>query len=174
MRRDEAELEASRRNRDDPEAARFEFYAFDQSAGMSDDAWDVATRLRPGGAAAPGTYAGARRARPRATAVDEPVAAPPPPRARRRAPDLSAIGRWLVRRRAARAGEDEEADPERAGVFVRSLGAAVIVMGMVWMGMLIALAAILKPNDAKSVGFYLGAAVLGLLAILLGVAIRRS
>jgi hypothetical protein len=173
MRRDEAELEASRRNRDDPEATRFEFYAFDQSAGLADDAWDVATRLRPGGAAAPGTYAGARRARASAAAADE-AFAEAPARARRRAPDLSAIGRWLEGRRAARSGEDAEADPERAGMFVRGVGAAVIVMGMVWMGVLIALAAILKPNDAKSVGFYLGAAVLGLLAILLGVAIRRS
>ena len=54
MQREEAEAEAERRNRDDPKAARFEFYALDESAGLADDAWDVGIRLRPGGSTAPG------------------------------------------------------------------------------------------------------------------------
>ena len=55
MQREEAEAEAERRNRDDPKAARFEFYALDESAGLADDAWDVGIRLRPGGSTAPGS-----------------------------------------------------------------------------------------------------------------------
>ena len=45
MQREEAEAEAERRNRDDPKAARFEFYALDQSAGLADDAWYAATKV---------------------------------------------------------------------------------------------------------------------------------
>jgi hypothetical protein len=144
MRREEAEREAAARNREDPAAARVEFYALDESAGLSEEAWAVSTRLRPGGSTAPATYAGTRA----------PARAPAP---------------------AASDGHlEDEPEGRRSGLFMRSLGALVIVAGMLWMAMLIALAVILKPNDATGVGFYLGAAVLGLLAILLGVAIRRS
>ncbi len=48
MLRDEAEREAERRNHEEPDRARYEFYAFDESAGMAEDAWDVAARLREG------------------------------------------------------------------------------------------------------------------------------
>jgi hypothetical protein len=155
MRREEAEREAAARNREDPAAARVEFYAFDESAGLSDEAWAVSTRLRPGGSTAPATYAGTRAPAP-APAAEETWPEPLAPAA----PD--------------RLEDQPEPEGRRSGLFMRSLGAAVIVMGMLWMAMLIALAVILKPNDATGVGFYLGAAVLGLLAILLGVAIRRS
>jgi len=190
MRREEAELEAARRNRAEPDADRFEYYAFDESAGLSADAWAVGARLRAGVVAAPATYAGGARrtveveeARPEAPGewmADGPPLAPPaprrhPPRPRRRPPwrtiasQPSLIGRWRARRRAA--GEEESDQP---GVFVRGVGAAVIVMGMVWMVMVIVLAVLLQPNGVSGVVLYLGAAVLGLLAILLGVAIRRS
>jgi len=59
-------------------------------------------------------------------------------------------------------------------LLIRGLGAAVVVMGMLWMGVVVALAVLLRPDDVTGVALYLGAAVLGLLAILLGVAIRRS
>jgi len=49
MTREEAEQEAARRNREDPRARRLEFYAFDESAGVSHDAWEVTMRLRRGG-----------------------------------------------------------------------------------------------------------------------------
>src|SRR5438445_516864 len=52
-----------------PAPGRGEFYAFDESAGLSDEAWAVSTRLRPGGSTAPATYAGTRA----------PAPAPPAP-----------------------------------------------------------------------------------------------
>jgi hypothetical protein len=164
MRREEAEREAAARNREDPAAARVEFYALDESAGLSEEAWAVSTRLRPGGSTAPATYAGTRASAP-------PPAAPPP------APPAPAEETWPEPPPAPAASDghlEDEPEGRRSGLFMRSLGALVIVAGMLWMAMLIALAVILKPNDATGVGFYLGAAVLGLLAILLGVAIRRS
>ena len=194
MQREEAEAEAERRNREDPKAARFEFYALDESAGLADDAWDVGIRLRPGGSTAPATYAGARR-RPDppppyegAVAVPElysepPVeswlaneAVPPAPAGRPRSVALqpSLLGRWLRRRREARESVEPGDEPVRGGLLVRGLGAAVVVMGMLWMGVVVALAVLLRPDDVTGVALYLGAAVLGLLAILLGVAIRRS
>src|SRR4051794_20175856 len=101
MRREEAEREAATRNRDDPSAARVEFYAFDESAGLSDEAWAVSTRLRPGGSTAPATYAGAQA--PVAAAEEtspEPLpVAPPEPLA-----------------------EEPEPERRRSGVFMRSLG----------------------------------------------------
>src|SRR6185436_9768053 len=48
MLREEAEREAERRNQEDADRARYEYYAFDVSAGMADDAWDVSARLRQG------------------------------------------------------------------------------------------------------------------------------
>jgi len=52
VRYDEAQQEAARLNREDPRARRLEFYAFDESAGMSGDAWEITMRLRRQGAAA--------------------------------------------------------------------------------------------------------------------------
>jgi hypothetical protein len=46
MRQQEAEEEAERRNATDERRERLVFYAFDESAGLAEDAWDVATRLR--------------------------------------------------------------------------------------------------------------------------------
>lgn len=46
MERAEAELEAARRNASDKRRTRLEFYAFDPSAGLADDAWEVTMRLR--------------------------------------------------------------------------------------------------------------------------------
>ena len=194
MQREEAETEAERRNRDDPKAARFEFYALDESAGLADDAWDVGIRLRPGGSSAPATYAAARR-RPdppppyeSAVAVPELYSEPPveswladeavPParagRPRSVALQPSLLGRWLRRRRDARESAEPGDEPVRGGLLIRGLGAAVVVIGMLWMGVVVALAVLLRPDDVTGVALYLGAAVLGLLAILLGVAIRRS
>jgi hypothetical protein len=194
MHRDQAEAEAERRNREDPKATRFEFYALDESAGLADDAWDVGMRLRPGASSAPATYAGARR-RPDppppyegAVAVpelyseppieswlaDEALPSAPAGRPRSIALQPSLLGRWLRRRREARETAEPGDEPRRGGLFIRGLGAAVVVVGMLWMGMVVALAVLLRPDDVTGVALYLGAAVLGLLAILLGVAIRRS
>lgn len=46
MRREEAEQEAAWRNAHDERRTRLEFYAFDASAGLADDAWEVTMRLR--------------------------------------------------------------------------------------------------------------------------------
>jgi len=46
MQREEAELEAARRNASDERRSRLEFYAFDPSAGLAGDAWEVTMRLR--------------------------------------------------------------------------------------------------------------------------------
>ena len=46
MRQHEAEREAEDRNRHDSRRDKFVFYALDQSAGIAEDAWEVATRLR--------------------------------------------------------------------------------------------------------------------------------
>src|SRR6476619_444966 len=73
MLRDQAELEAERRNHEDPDRARFEFYAFDESAGMAEDAWDVARRLRYG---PPPATAAAQAA---AAASEPPAHDPEPP-----------------------------------------------------------------------------------------------
>jgi hypothetical protein len=176
MLREEAEHEAARRNLEEPERERFEFYAFDESAGLADDAWEVGARLRD--ARAPIAPAPP----PEEPAVPEPesdaVFAPPapvepkPPR-RPRVPPL----RRPRRRARAAAGEppvDESARVDRGGRFMRGLGAVVIVVGMLWMAMVVALAAILSPDDAQELALYIGFGVLGLLAILVGVAIRRS
>jgi hypothetical protein len=209
MLREQAEREAERRNREDPERARFEFYAFDQSAGLAEDAWDVNVRLRT--AARTPAPEPAYVAEPAARAEDPPAVAweeeapPAPRRAPRRALKLPSLPRprrrerpdaedevgipTRVRERPARrgrgarrsgsAGLREQPDPGgedagRAGLLVRGVGAAVMLMGMLWMAMVVALAVILKPDDLTSFAVYLGGAVLGLLAILLGVVIRRS
>jgi hypothetical protein len=204
MRREEAEIEATRRNRTEPDTDRFEYYAFDESAGLADDAWTVGARLRAGAVTAPATFAGGAR---REVELEEMPAEPPPewfeeeappPPSRRKgatasrgrrpgrarvdrrearpspwrtiASQPSLIGRWRQRRR----GAAEPVDDERPGLLVRGVGAAVVVVGMLWMFTVVVLAALLKPNGVSGVALYLGAAVLGLLAILLGVAIRRS
>src|SRR3954470_472477 len=90
MRREEAELEAARRNRTEPDTDRFEYYAFDESAGLANDAWTVGARLRAGAVTAPATFAGGARrevelseapAEPPAEWFEEAVALPPQRRA---------------------------------------------------------------------------------------------
>jgi hypothetical protein len=189
MLRDEAEREAERRNHEEPDRARYEFYAFDESAGMAEDAWDVAARLREGPpptAEWPGL------------GPQTPAGGAPPP-ARRRAPEpveepLFLEGPTLAetdplagpdpfveplpyeappQEESLPQGEPEE-DGGRSGLFVRILGAIVIVVGMLWMALIVVLAVVLKPNETTTFIALLFASALGLLAILLGAVIRRS
>jgi hypothetical protein len=46
MRQQEAEEKAERQNASDERREQLVFYALDQSAGLAEDAWEVATRLR--------------------------------------------------------------------------------------------------------------------------------
>jgi hypothetical protein len=189
MLREEAEREAERRNEEEPDRARYEFYAFDESAGMAEDAWDVAARLREG---PPPTIEWPGLG-PQTPAGDAPPPAPP----RRAEP----VEEPLVLEGPTIAETDPFAGPEpfveplpyeeplpdeellphgepedsgRTGLFVRTLGAVVIVVGMLWMAMIVVLAAVLKPNEVTTFVALLFASALGLLAILLGAVIRRS
>jgi hypothetical protein len=184
MLRDEAERDAERRNHEDPDRARYEFYAFDESAGMAEDAWDVAVRLREGppptaewAGLGPQTPAGGA---PPPEPVEEPLFLEGPTIAEAdpfAGPDPFVEplphGESLPYEEPARAAEPGE-DAGRAGLFVRVLGAVVIVVGMLWMAMIVVLAIVIAPNEATSFIALLVAAAFGLLAILLGVAIRRS
>lgn len=199
MQREEAEHEAERRNREDPQRERFEFYAFDQSAGLAPDAWDVAARLHQG-PAAPATAAATaalEESAPAPVLPEEPAVEPREPAVFHEEPAIvdepepfhpkrqpfeedvrpweegppGRVATWRAGRRERRERDKEEG---RAGPLVRAIGAAVMVTGLLWMAMVVALAVFLQPDDALSFGVYLGAAVLGLLAIGLGVAIRRS
>lgn len=91
MRREEAEQEAAWRNANDERRTRLEFYAFDASAGLSDDAWEITMRLRrdrpapqPPTSAAPDATASPAPS----PVVDEPYRRPArrPPEPRRAAP----------------------------------------------------------------------------------------
>lgn len=180
MLREEAEREAARRNLEDPDRARYEFYAFDESAGFAADAWDVATRLREGPpptaqwpAAGPQTPAGGA-AEP--ASEEEPVFL--------EGPTVAEVDPF--------AGPDPFVEPHsydvplpheepkrdkrdgRPGGFVRGVGGAVILAGVLWTTMVVVLATMLKPNDLTSYGVFAVAAVAGLLATGLGVAILRS
>ena len=187
MLRDEAEREAERRNHDDPDRARYEFYAFDESAGLALDAWDVATRLReqpPQTAEWPGvgpqTPAGGAPA-PEPRVSPEPVEEPLVPEG----PTIAETDPFagpdpFVEPLPHEAtlpyqepGEPAE-DGGRSGLFVQILGAVVIVVGMLWMAMIVVLAVVLKPNEPTTFVALLFASALGLLAILLGAVIRRS
>ena len=173
MLREEAEREAHRRNHEDPGRERFEFYAFDESAGMANHAWDVAARLRQGPRAdRPATAAAAAAAGTGAPASWH--------------PDAALLAEPAHEPVAAGAGLDHDAGisygpPEpaavaagRAGILVRILGAVVVVVGIAWIAMVVVLAVILAPGDAVTVAIYVAAAALGLFAMALGVAIRRS
>jgi hypothetical protein len=190
MLRDEAEREAERRNHEDSDRARYEFYAFDESAGMAEDAWDVAARLREGPppttewpGLGPQTPAGgapppAPQAPPEPVeeplvlegptlAETDPFAGPDPfvePLPYEEPPPDEEL---------LHPGEPDE-DGGRARLFVRILGAVVIVVGMLWMALIVVLAAVLKPNEVTTFVALLFASALGLLAILLGAVIRRS
>jgi hypothetical protein len=176
MLRDEAEREAERRNHEDPDRARYEYYAFDESAGMAHDAWDVATRLREGPpqtsewpGVGPQTAAGG---------APEPEPAPPVPEG----PTIAEIDPFAGPEPFVEPPAEEELLPSdapapddgRPGLFVRGVGAAVIVAGLAWLTMVVVLAVVLNPSEATSFGAFVVAAVLGILGILLGVVIRRS
>ncbi|HVE67362.1 MAG TPA: hypothetical protein VNB64_02150 [Solirubrobacteraceae bacterium] len=174
MRFEEAQAEADRRNREDPDRERFEFYPFDESAGMAADAWDVAARLRQGPTTArPATAAGARRAEamPEASPPD-----PPAPEAGFHAEPVYEEPEPVYDDAvyAEPAAEPDEAYDDRPGFFVRLVGAIVILVGLAWLALVVTLALVLEPDDATSFAIYLGAAALGVLAMALGVVIRRS
>ena len=190
MLREEAEREAERRNHEEPDRARYEFYAFDESAGMAEDAWDVAARLREG----PPPTSEWPGLGPQTPAGGAPPPAPRRPPEPREEP-LVLQGPTIAETDPF-AGPDpfveplpyeerlpyEESPPHgeldgdggRAGLFMRILGAVVIVVGMLWMAMIVVLAAVLKPNEVTTFIALLFASALGLLAILLGAVIRRS
>jgi hypothetical protein len=189
MLRDEAEREAERRNHEEPDRARYEFYAFDESAGMAEDAWDVAARLREG---PPPTaeWPGLGPQTPAGGAPPPPQRRPPEPVEEPlvlEGPTLAATDPLAgpdpfveplsyeepLPQEEPRPGEPEE-DGGRPGLFVRILGAVVIVVGMLWMALIVVLAVVLKPNETTTFIALLFASALGLLAILLGAVIRRS
>jgi hypothetical protein len=167
---EEAEREAERRNLEDPDRARYEFYVFDESAGLAADAWQVSARLREGPpptaewpATGPQTPAGGAPAR------EAPRSRPPP--SPEPAPVESAYPEPLPY-------EEEPLDQgrghRRAGLVIRSFGAIVMLVGVLWMAMVVVLAGILKPGSLASVGLFVIAGVLGFFAVALGLAIRRS
>jgi hypothetical protein len=187
MLRDEAEREAERRNHDDPGRARYEFYAFDESAGLAQDAWDVATRLReepPPTAEWPGPgpqtpAGGAPPPEPRVSPepVEEPLVLEGPTIAETdpfAGPDTFVEPPPHEATLAYEEPGEPGEDGGRSGLFVRTLGAVVIVVGMLWMAMIVVLAVVLKPNEATTFIALLVASAIGLVAILLGAAIRRS
>jgi hypothetical protein len=190
MRREEAEREAQRRNDEDPGRGRYEFYAFDESAGMADDAWDVSARLRQDASEAsdwpePGPQTAAAGGPPE----EEPLtlggptlaeidpfagpdfAEPPPPEAPVPVPE-----------QVPAQEEDAPDDPfdfehdrrDRGGWFVKSVGVLVVVTGLAWIGLIVLLTVVLKPNSTTSVSAFVGLGVLGALAVLLGAIILRS
>src|SRR3954454_14074920 len=196
MLREEAEREAERRNLEDPERGRYEFYAFDESAGMPEDAWDVARRLRQG--PPPATeWPGVGPQTPAAGAPEPPASAPEPPPKREEPPaERDDEHLWLGGPTVAEtdpfAGPDPFVEPlpqeepgewveeeprerrSRGTTFVKVFGAIVIVVAMLWMALIVYLAVALKPDSTASLGVFIGGVVCGLVAILLGVTIRRS
>jgi hypothetical protein len=194
MLREEADREAERRNHEDPDRGRYEFYAFDESAGMAQDAWDIARRLRDG---PPPTseWPGLGPQTPAGGAPESESQGPPEPRAPQPAePPLPLEGPTIAEidpfagpdpfvepalydeplHPAEPLPYDEAVDDGRPGLFVRGVAVAVVVAGLAWMALVIVLATVLKPNSTTSVGAFVALAFLGILAILLGVAIRRS
>jgi hypothetical protein len=180
MRREEAEREAARRNEQDERHGRLEFYAFDPSAGLADDVWEVSMRLR----SEPGWDTEAPAGPDPAIAAPlEPVGAAPlparPPRSTRRPARLRAL-----RRRPGRRPRAEEVGPEAdelpveprsiLGRAVRVVGGAVIGVALLWVGTTTALVLLVGATSATGLALYGVAILVGLVAIGLGVAIRRS
>ncbi len=202
MLREEAEREAERRNLEDPDRARYEFYAFDESAGMASDAWDVGRRLRAGPPPAadwpgvgPQTAAGGAPAPSGDPAPREPAPAPPedeslflggPTIAETdpfSGPDVFAEPppeAWAQEPPAHEEWADEDwpqdADRrrDRGGIFVKIVGVIVTLAGLAWTAMVVVLTTVLHPDSTSSVGAFIVAGVVGLLTILLGVTIFRS
>lgn len=200
MLRDEAEREAERRNQEDPDRARYEYYAFDVSAGMADDAWDVSARLRQTAAStsdwpSPGPQTAAAGApeteeaplperreqpweRPEPEPHEEPLVLGGPTIAEIdpfSGPDFSEPpppGEVLP----LEAEEDHFADDRRdkGGWFVRSIGILVLLVGIAWIGLVIFLTSVLNPNSSTSVIAFVALGLVGLVAVILGTAILRS
>lgn len=251
MLRDEAEREADRRNSEDERRKRLEFYAFDETAGVDDDGWTVAVRLRrtpppdeaaadPGPATAAAAAAAVSESRPPepapAAAEPEPVAPAPESEAKDEPDGLQPTQAYDVVAHEFDEGaavvpapsepptevapkvaepvappepaltaepeedaedyvEDGEDYPEyedayyseafpdspygedgldRPGVFVRTIGAVVLIVGWLWLLMLIALAVVIRPDVPSAIALYAVGFVAGLCVLGLGVAIRRS
>jgi hypothetical protein len=186
MRREEAEREAAWRNEHDEQSGRLEFYAFDPSAGLADDVWEVSMRLRSGqgwDADAParldtaiaGLYEPAEPAGP--YPPSEPVEAVPLPVP----PQRSERGRTRLPGRRRRADEigtevDELAVEPRSllGRAVRVVGGAVIGVALLWVGTTTALVLLVGATSPTGLALYGVAVLVGLVAIGLGVVIRRS
>jgi hypothetical protein len=172
MLRDEAEREAARRNLEDSGRARYEFYAFDESAGLAADAWDVSRRLREGPpptAEWPGPGPQTPAAGAPAPPPESVVSIPPPS-----APTLAPVPEDEAVFPEPLPYEDFEEDDGRPGVFVRGFGLLVMLVGVLWIAMVVALALVLKANNFTSYAVFGAAGVLGLLAVGLGIAIYRS
>ena len=174
---EEAEREAARRNLEDPDRARYEFYAFDESAGLADDAWQVSARLREGPpptAEWPGM--GPQTAAAGAPAQEAPSRRPPAPSAPAAREPYVVPEETVYPEPLPYDDEDEDyyRDEGRAGIVVRSFGALVMLVGFLWMAMVVAVAVILKPESLPSIGVFVAAGVLGFFAMALGLAIRRS
>ena len=169
---EEAEREATRRNLEDPDRARYEFYAFDESAGMADDAWQVSARLREGPpptAEWPGMGPQTAAAGAPAPAVAQAPASSPPP-----APPAHEFDDVYPAEPLPYDDEEHYRDDGRAGIVVRTFGALVMIVGFLWMAMVVVVASVLEPSSLPSIGVFVAAGVLGFFAMALGLAIRRS
>ena len=201
MRREEAERQAAWRNETDERRSRFEFYAFDPSAGLAEEAWEVSMRLRrepldQGAAVVAALESAGAEGWP--DEVD-PVAEEPPGRAPGLRADeqdeTSLVWRRLARRERRRARprrprdaagrrRDEElgvqadelaVEPRsRLGRAVRLVGGAVIGAALLWVGMTTALVLLVGARSLTGLGIYAGAVLVGVAAVGLGIAIRRS
>jgi hypothetical protein len=170
MLHEEAEREAARRNLEDPDRARYEFYAFDESAGMADDAWQVSARLREGPpptAEWPGV--GPQTAAAGAPAPELVESRPPPA-----PPSREEVEEYVHPEPLPYDDEEHYRDDGRAGIVVRTFGALVMLVGFLWMAMVVVVAFVLKPSSLPSIGVFIAAGVLGFFATALGLAIRRS
>jgi hypothetical protein len=192
MRREEAEREAAWRNEHDERRGRLEFYAFDPSAGLAADAWEVSMRLRgePAWDAEAPAQLDAAIAAPQELAEPagaylppEPVEAAPlparPRRSERRRARLQALRRRPGRRRRAEevgAEVDEVAVEPRSPLrrTVRVVGGAVIGVALLWVGTTTALVLLVGATSPTGLALYGLAVLVGLVAIGLGVVIRRS
>ncbi|MFL5821662.1 MAG: hypothetical protein ACJ76S_13355 [Solirubrobacteraceae bacterium] len=232
MRREEAEQEAAWRNAHDERRARLEFYAFDASVGLAEDAWEVTMRLRSEPtpmpvadppAAAPLQPAATPEVAPDVAAPDDlppqPAAAAQPPSdlepwehptaepaiAGEAAPEAAPAGpppeparRWLRAGRRMRAAprprippprrprrERPPDEPRAADLalepprtllerLTRLVGNAVIAVAILWVGMVTALALLTSTTSTLGLLIYGVALLVGLAAIGLGLAIRRT
>jgi hypothetical protein len=178
MRREEAEREAQRRNLEDERRERYVYYAFDESAGLGDDAWQVAARLRRANeapAAAPEELVAA--AQPGAPGPEPAPAAGPAVAAAPAAyaPPAQPTEAYDVLADEPEAGE-ERAQPVRAGAgrmlrawaaFVTLVGAALIVLALL-------LAFVFSPDIPAPALVYVVALALGAFTFWLGRAIARA